>query len=453
MNIELGKNAMKSSLLALLCASFWLFESGPVHAAETWQVGVAREVITPPEFMWMSGYGARSAPADGAIHDLYARVACFSDPSGRKSVFISTDLVGVPRGMSQRLSKIFEEEFRIPRAGAMFACSHTHCGPALDDPLSFMLDMQPADWEQVRKYQAWLEERILAAVRTAVADLSDAELSFANGVCGFASNRRAPQGIGPVDHEVPVLKIADRAGKIRGIIFGYACHNTTLGIQQWCGDYAGFAQLYLEETHPGAVAMFFSGCGADQNPLPRRELELCEQYGRLLAVAVKQTLAGKLEPLPCSLAARFEEIDLAFDSLPTREQVVAKLENGSRYEKAWAKNMLAELDAGGIAETYPYPVQVWRVGGKLTWVALGGEVVVDYSLRLKKDLRADAPGRTVWVTGYANDVMAYIPSERVLTEGGYEGAGAMLYYQKPSAWKAGLEQQIVDTVRKLAVPD
>ncbi len=88
---------------------------------------------------------------------------------------------------------------------------------------------------------------------------------------------------------------------------------------------------------------------------------------------------------------------------------------------------------------------MWKLGTELTWVALGGEVVVDYSLRLKSEL---GQGKT-WVTGYSNDVMCYIPSERVLEEGGYEGASSMIPYQQPSSWKKGLEARIVDTVQAL----
>ena len=77
---------------------------------------------------------------------------------------------------------------------------------------------------------------------------------------------------------------------------------------------------------------------------------------------------------------------------------------------------------------------------------LGGEVVVDYSLRLKTEL---GEGNT-WIAGYSNDVMAYIPSERVLKEGGYEGAGAMVYYGLPSPWSEEVEEAIIRTVDRLA---
>jgi hypothetical protein len=193
--------------------------------------------------------------------------------------------------------------------------------------------------------------------------------------------------------------------------------------------------------------MFFTGGGADQNPLPRRRLELAEKYGRMLATAVDQVVDRPMQTVSGSLRTAFAEVDLAFNKLPSRETLEADLKNSSRYTRARAKLLLEEWDRdGSLPKTYPYPIQVWQIGRGLTWVALGGELVVDYQIRLKREL---GQNRT-WVTGYANDVMAYIPSERVLAEGGYEGDTSMIVYQRPSKWKAGLEEKIVSTVHRLA---
>jgi neutral ceramidase len=245
-----------------------------------------------------------------------------------------------------------------------------------------------------------------------------------------------------------VLKIESLDGsKLRGVVFGYACHNTTLGFYEWCGDYSGFAQLYLEDRHPDSVAMFFTGGGADQNPLPRRKIELARKYGRMLAVSVDNVLDEPMKSVAGRLASSFEEVELEFDQLPTKEKLQADLKHSSRYTRARAKLLLSEWERdGSLPATWPYPIQVWKVGDGLNWVALGGELVVDYQLRLKRELGENS----TWVTGYANDVMAYIPSERVLEEGGYEGDTSMIVYQLPSKWKAGLEDQIVSTVHRLA---
>jgi len=413
-----------------------------------WRAGVAQIVITPDKPMWMTGYGGRTKPAEGRETDLYAKATALRDRNGRTAVFISTDLIGVPIKMVRAVSRTIKERFGLERANLMFTCSHTHCGPALDDMLSHMLAMKEQDWVQVRAYQQTLNARIVRVIVAAIKDLKPAQLTTGIGRATFASNRRPPIGLGPYDHEVPVLQIRSADGiRLRGIVFGYACHNTTLSFYRWCGDYAGFAQLALQQRHPGCVAMFFAGCGGDQNPLPRRKVTLARKYGALLADAVDEVLTSRMTVVHGSLQTAFRNIDLRFDTLPSKSQIEAELNGTNRYLRQRAALLLEEIRRDGKLRTsYPYPVQVWKLGNAVTWVALGGEVVVDYSLRLKREL---GPGRT-WVTGYANDVMAYIPSERVLKEGGYEGETSMIYYQLPAKWKSGLERQIVETVREMA---
>jgi neutral ceramidase len=449
-----GDFAMRSALLTVLLflvpASIGLTADAAEGRSDDgpWQAGVSRVVITPPEFMWMSGYGGRTGPAEGKVHDLYARATALRDAKGETVVFVATDLIGVPKVMATTVAAALEKKHGLPRSALMIACSHTHCGPAVDARLSYMLDMKEADWAQIRKYQDWLNKRVTEVVDAAIADLKPARLSTGSGVCRFASNRRTPKGIGPYDHQVPVLKIESLDGsRLRGVVFGYACHNTTLGFYEWCGDYSGFAQLYLEDRHPDSVAMFFTGGGADQNPLPRRKVELARKYGRMLAVSVDNVLDEPMKSVAGRLASSFEEVELEFDQLPTKEKLQTDLKNSSRYTRARAKLLLSEWERdGSLPATWPYPIQVWKVGDGLNWVALGGELVVDYQLRLKRELGENS----TWVTGYANDVMAYIPSERVLEEGGYEGDTSMIVYQLPSKWKAGLEDQIVSTVHRLA---
>jgi hypothetical protein len=246
-----------------------------------------------------------------------------------------------------------------------------------------------------------------------------------------------------VDHRVPVLAVRDPQGALRAAIFGYACHNTTLDFYQWCGDYAGFAQLALEQDHPGLAALFFQGCGADQNPLPRRTVELCQGYGRTLAGAVSEALGRPMRPIPARLRTAFEIVPLGLVP-PTEEELHKLVQTGAAYQKHWARRLLDERQRGvAWAATYPYPVQVWRLGDDQLWVILGGEVVVDYSLRLEKQYPH------VWVAGYSNDVMAYIPSHRVWKEGRYE-AGAFAVYGLPAVqWSEDIEQRIMACVDRL----
>jgi hypothetical protein len=288
--------------------------------------------------------------------------------------------------------------------------------------------------------------------------LAPARLQWGVGRTTFAVNRRnnreedvtklREEGKlkGPVDHDLPVLVVRDPAGdKPVAVVFGYACHATTLQFYQWSGDWPGFAQIELEKAYPGATALFVAGCGADQNPLPRRTVELARKYGSEAASGVGTAIGSGLKAVSGPLRTKYSEIDLPFASLPTRGQLMADTSSKDRYVASRAKYLLSKWDRdGGLSPAYPYPVQVWRFGAGPTIVLLGGEVVVDYSLRLKKEL-----GPTTWVAAYSNDVMAYVPSLRVLKEGGYEGGGAMVYYGLPSPWGPQVEELIVKEAHRL----
>ncbi|MBA2555941.1 MAG: hypothetical protein H0V12_01115 [Chloroflexi bacterium] len=253
-----------------------------------------------------------------------------------------------------------------------------------------------------------------------------------------------------MDHEVPVLALRDAAGRLRAVLFGYACHATVLRDQLWSGDYPGFAQSDIEAANPGATALFVAGTGADQNALPRREVDLARAYGRRLAAAVEEVVGGPMTRIQGHLGLAYAEIDLPYARVPTREELVTEAATTSGSQAARARLLLEEIDRSGqLPRSYPhYPVHVWQLGADLTLVALGGEVVVDYALRLKREL--DHPQARTWVAGYTSDVMAYIPSERVLGEGGYEGDTSTLVYGRPARWAPRIETLIVQAVHAQA---
>lgn len=421
-----------------------------------WKAGVAVQKITPEQFMWMAGYGNRTKPAEGKLTDLYVKALALQDPHGERLVLLTSDLVGIPRSLSAPVAEEVSKRTGLPRERLMLTVSHTHCGPALRDSLHTMYDMPPNEAAKIGPYTDKLKGWMIDTIVRALDDLKPARLSFGKGTARFAVNRRKPtdKGFinaanpeGPVDHAVPVLRVDGADGKLRVVVFGYACHNTTLSFYQWCGDYAGFAQKNVEDKHPGATAMFWMGCGADANPLPRGKVEICKRYGRELADAVEDTLAGKLTPILGDSVAKYAIIALPFDKLPSRAQWESDHRSNRFVVRNRAERYLKLLDRGDkIDNQYRYyPVQVWQLG-ELTWLALGGEVVVDYSLRLQRELGRDRP---LWIGGYANDVMAYIPSLRVLKEGGYEGDTSMIPYGMPAKWGPEIEEKIVAKVREL----
>jgi hypothetical protein len=429
------------------------------EARKSWRAGVATVRITPEKLMWMSGYAARTKPAEGTLTDLWAKALVLQDPNGQPCVLVTLDLVGIDRSLSQAVCAELERKYRLPRSAILLAVSHTHTGPVVGGNLSAMYFLDAQQQKLVDDYVRTLPRKIVHAVDEAMSRLAPANLAWGSGAAHFAVNRRnnkepdVPKLIaegklkGPVDHQVPVLTVRDVEDHLKAVVFGYACHATVLPFYQWSGDYPGFAQIELEKAHPGAVALFWAGCGGDQNPLPRRKVELAEKYGKELATAVDAVLKKRMKPIGETLSVSYTEIDLPLAALPTREQLVKDSLAKDRYLAARAKRLLEQLATkGSLPGSYPYPVQAWQLGNGPTLLALGGEVVVDYALRLKKELGED---RT-WVAGYSNDVMAYIPSLRVLKEGGYEGGGAMVYYGLPTVWSPRVEETIVKAAHEQA---
>jgi hypothetical protein len=430
---------------------------------EKWRAGVAAAVITPEQSMWMAGYAARTKPSEGKVHDLRAKVLALEDGRGTRLVIVTVDLIGIPRPLRDWLERQVYRRHKLPPEGLLLNASHTHCGPVIRETKytiygNSFYGLSPEQIQRSEQYVEALQEKLLQLIGQAIENLATAQLGYTHARAGFAMNRRsktdggfriAPNPDGPVDHDVPVLRIDSPDGELRAVLFGYACHNTTLNFYKFCGDYAGFAQEYLEQAHPGTTALFMSGCGADQNPYPRRgprSLEYCMQHGRALANAVEAALLTPARPIRDPIRSVLDAVILDFAEPPSRRQLRQQAESDNKYDRRHAQVLLKELEqTGKIRTTYPYLVQVVQFGNDMTMVALAGEVVVDYSLRLKAELA----GSPVWVAGYSNDVFGYIPSLRILQEGGYEGGGAMRYTNLPGPWAPSVEKRIVDKVHKL----
>jgi hypothetical protein len=425
-------------------------------ARQAWKAGVAQVIITPQKPLWMAGYASRTKPSEGVIQELYAKASALEDHSGKRAVLVTSDLLGFPAVVSHNIAARVEKQYHLTRDQLLLSSSHTHGGPVIDKMLGLMYPMNSQQWADVEAYTSELEDKIVRLVGAALESLRPARLSFGHGEAGFAMNRRARTneeiviGVnkeGLVDRDVPVLRVDDKHGKLRAVVFGYACHNTTgRDLMQLHGDYAGFAQAWLESHHPGARALFVSGCGADANPYPRGTIELARRHGEELAAAVEKVLVRELQSVRGPLKTAYEEFPVAFATPPGREELQAQLENKDVYHRNWAEAMLKILDRDGhLPAEYPYPLQIWQFGQDLTLIALGSEVVVDYDLRLKKELGAEK----LWVAAYCNDVFAYIPSLRVLQGGGYEGGGAMVYYGQPGPFAPPIEETIIGKVHDL----
>ena len=435
-----------------------IFCSVPVYSQDIktsgqWKAGVARAVITPEEPMWMAGYGSRDHPSAGMIHDLWVKILALEDSKGRKALLVTTDLESFAKYLSDRIRNRISATYGLTRAQVILNSSHTHSGPVLQGMYN-IYTQDPAENEKITRYSKKLEETIVALAGEAIKSLKPAHLYSGSGVTRFQVNRRnnveakiseQTEINGPNDYSVPVLKVTNSSGDLLAVAFGYACHNTTLSGYEWCGDYAGFAQIELEKLYPGASAMFFQGAGADQNPLPRRSVYLAQQYGRSLAAATDRVLKEEMKALSPVLTTVYSEIDLEFAPLKSKEELMKIAGESKGYQKRWAEEILHKMETGEkIMTVYPYPVQIWKLGEQ-PLISMGGELVIDYTLKFKEKYGSD-----IFVIGYSNDVMAYIPSAKILKEGGYEGASSQIAFGLPSPWKENIETLIITEVDRLA---
>jgi neutral ceramidase len=438
------------------------------HAAELWRVGVARSIITPTNGLWMAGYAGRTHRAEGKATDLWLKALALEDGSGHRAVIITSDLLAIRGNLYRRCLPRLKEKFGLEPAQVLLTASHTHCGPMLPNRPGGLSALDEKDRTAAEHYCSELANIIVETTGLALADLAPARLTSSHSETHFAANRRdnveserprlAQQGklAGPVDYSVPVLAAFQPDGKLRAVLFGYACHNTTLtgSFYQWCADYAGFAQAALEQSHPDATAMFCIGCAGDQDPVFRGRLGLAERYGNRLAAAVEEALLAAPATLAPQLKTSMEMVPLNLGPVPTEAELEKLTHDSTAYVRRWATNLLAGLRSGKPLErTYPYPLQVWQLGPQLL-ITLGGEPVVDYALKFKREF-----GPRTWIAGYANDVMCYIPSLRVLNEDkppvasrlwGYEGSQAMKVLGLPALrWADDVEDLVTASARRL----
>lgn len=451
--------------MRFLAATLLLLSAAVASAAPpaaSFEAGFGKVDITPQAPLRLSGYANRDTPHMGVETPIFARVMAFRAEPEKTFLLVAIDTIGMDETFSQATAERLEKEFGVPRARVAFSGTHSHTTPHLAGGILnlFQTPLTAEEQSNMEVYTKRLQDAVVEAARQGVEAMVPAKLSAGLGKVGFAMNRRvikdgvcqgmAPFPSGAVDDSVEIIRVTDANGKLLGVAFNYACHATTItGSNSINGDWPGYASIDIEEANPGAVALSTIGCGADANPEPRggdMSVEHAKAHGRALALEVGRLLKQELTPLTAAPTATFGEADLQID-VPSKMELENQKNSRTVQEARRAQELLAQLEKGEtIPKSYPMPIQVWHFGDQLTMVFLGGEVVVDYAHRLKREL----PGKMIWVTAYANDVFGYLASERVRTEGGYEVDFSQIFYNQPGRWSTGTEETVIKQVKMLA---
>jgi hypothetical protein len=451
---------LKISRLLLFSAALtgWSFAAQPPDRNVL--IGSAKIDITPELPIRLSGYQNRATEAERAETRLFARALAIGADDEKPAVLITAELIGVGDETSEIVSAALKAKHGIDRTRLALCATHVHSGPALTDAIPYMFsrDLPAEEAARIARYTATLREKLVAVAERALADRKAGRLAWSEGRVDFAAHRRVvvdgkwknfgvvPEG--PVDHALPVLRATGGNGEVRALFVNYACHCTTLGggdnfvHHDWAGD----AARRLEAENSGAVVLVAVGCGADANPNPRG-VPAVAGHGEKVAAEVRRLLAAPMRALGPVTAANYRRIDLALDHVVTREELNSRTAKDAKVPMAYAATkFLARLDAGrALPTSVPYPLQTWMFGNDLAMVFMAGEVVSEYSLRLKREL----DGARLWVNAYSNSLPCYIPSKRMFPEGGYEVDSSMDYYAWPTRLAIGTEDRIIRTVNEM----
>ena len=421
---------------------------GMAQTATTYRVGVAKVDVTPNYPIRLNGFGSRRTESEGVSQRIWARSLAISYGDNPPLILVTVDSLGVRLSMVDEIARRLKVRLGIPREHIVVSFTHSHCTPKVTGAADniFSQPIPPPHQERIERYTRELTDQIEQVAVAASESREPSMLSWGVGSVGFAMNRRTKGG--PVDHDLPMLVVRNAENdRIRAVYVSYACHCVTLSFNQISGDWAGYAVEAIEREMPDTTALVSIGCGSDANPnsgVTGDKVEIAALQGAEIATEVARLLRTDLTRVTGPPSANLSRITLPLHDRPSREQLqtLAELGGPAGYN---AETQLAKLDRGErLLAAIDYPIQTFSFGDSLSMVFLAGEVCVDYSLRLKQEVDR----KRVWLNAYCNDFCCYIPSERLLGEGGYGGGSETPYFGLPSTLQPGLEQKIVDEVKR-----
>ena len=429
-------------------------------AQMVYNVGCSSLAITPPNGVFLAGYGGRDKPSDGVYHPLRA-VATVIDDGGPPLLLVSMEWLGFYDRTAATRQRIAAATGIAPDR-MVLSGTHTHCGPVMRHNMDLrrhgVLD------------EAYIEHTLDALAHCAAEALENREpsrLYTGSDWCGFAASRRRPLDPGqiaykpsedaPHDHEVGVLAVESLDGRLRQLLFSYACHPITAGaITQIGGDFVAYACDELEARHEDLTACFFQGCAGDQKADLRdaeqdgwRDLELDEvaALGRRLAEAVQRVTATRSwHPVEGPLGTEQRLLTLYTEPADADELYSCATEPQA-YVREWAEYHLALARRGEEApRAIEFEVQTVYFGTSFLVVTMAGEMSVEYGLGFKREWSSRFG--QVWTLGYCNDIVGYVPVRRQISEGGYEVVDNHRYQLYTGPFTEATEETIRIAVRQ-----
>lgn len=409
----------------------------------------------------LAGYAVRSDVGARYIEPLHVTVLVLEDRAGTRAALIGADIIAFHVEFCDTLRKTLAEEFGLDPDCVIFNASHTHYGPQTNRSFDLGSDKPTAD-------EAALEQ-VAAAVRRAagraVYNLRYATVEIGRGSVRLGVNRRrvvdgemamAPNPCGYYDTAVEVIKVTGEDARPLAVWFSHGCHPTTQSGINWLGpDYVGPARRYLQAAlGTGVAAGFMQGCGGSIRPACLSQegrfrngtpVDLDELGGRL-ADAVLDVCRGELRPVELDLAGTTRTIDLPLGPPASKQELQNAAAGDSEWLAWWGREILKMMERNEVPTAVPYQLQVVRLADGLPIVAMDGEVVSEWRGMVQERLSSD---RAI-VLGYCGASSGYIPTARMIPEGGYEALHSTRYWLRPGPFSEEIEPVILGAIEEMA---
>jgi neutral ceramidase len=378
--------------------------------------------ITPPVGMPLAGYDVPTPRlATGTHRPLWARCTVFWD-NGAPNVIVTADVLGFGPTFNQSVRALVEP-LGVAKSDFVLTATHTHNSPVLTEPINpyILYNVAPAGLPQIQAYTDTLKAAIVTLVTTTLAaPRTDCTLDYKVLQSTVSFNR---EGLSYVEHDVSVLVARSLTGTPVAVLFGYGCHPVAAGVQtEYDPDYPGAAAKKIEDLS-GCFAQFITGAAGDQDPnVGARTFTSSDAFGATLGQAVVTSLSTVGRVVTGPINSAYRDISLPLDITNTPPNVAAvracfvtrmNAAGLTSYVGRHAQTMIAQIDAHTFATSVPLPLQVWKLAGTpiLRMLFSGGELLSGYAVYLRS-LYGGVNG--IWVSAYANQVPAYIPSDESL---------------------------------------
>jgi neutral ceramidase len=406
------------------------------------KVGISHIDLTPAPGVELSGFAIRTQPSTGVLDPLFAK-ALYLEDGRERFLWVHCDVIGFEPEMVAAFRRAVKKSSGLDESRVMLSATHTHSGPATIR-LRECGVYDPAYTEKL--LQCLCEVAEAAWSRTEACSVVAAGASI-----DLAIDRRK-KADAHTDPRVGAVGFRREDGTWIAVLMNHAMHPVALGAKnrEISADIPGQAAEALARALPGnpVVLVTNGACGNLNPPEANVGFSQVRKWGEGIAAAI----AGPLKAAPCGTSQRLD-VRCRRMALPVDMLIGAEIDAfaqqallkpsfhaawGDRFRRAvehWQSSMHQAETAGRNAATREVELMVVTIG-EVSFVGVNAEVFSRFTALVRR-----ASDRSVYVVGYANGVLGYLPSELAFAEGGYEVDAAHFFYGG-FRFKAGALEQL-----------